>query len=140
MTLSEYKADLERETGAKLSMAAAKALFSQYKEHEAEAIAGGRDDFYVPAPVEVRESFRYDAHDPALDSTGHVYMMSPEQQEGEIDYMGLVDYDRERFGGDEHLWDDSPSDEELEAGAELIAQHSTPGAFSPWFPSDECPF
>lgn len=44
MTLKEFITDLERETGERLSGSAARALYSQYREHEAEAITGGRDD------------------------------------------------------------------------------------------------
>lgn len=44
MTLKEFRADYQRETGAVMSNAAWKVLYSQYRESEYEAIAGGRDD------------------------------------------------------------------------------------------------
>lgn len=53
MTLKEFKADYSRETGAKMSAAGWSALYSQYQEHEAEAIAGGKYEV-DPAVEEVR--------------------------------------------------------------------------------------
>jgi hypothetical protein len=107
MNLKEFKQDYEIETGAKLSADAARALFSQYQEHEAEAVAGGRDDRFVDEPV--ADHHGYDAHDPNfdLDSTGHVYMTDPAQQEAEIEYMSQLDSVRERFNGSEDF-DDCP--------------------------------
>lgn len=135
MTVKEFKADMERETGEKMSMAAARVLYSQYREHEAEAIAGGRDD--VAEAYVVPDHHGYDAHDPNfdLDSTGHVYMLPMEDQEREIEYMSTYDSVRERFAGSEDTCGDEYSEEDL---AEMKAAHeewcSTEGSFSPWYP------
>lgn len=51
MTFKEFKTDYERETGTKMIAAAWRVLYSQYREAEAEAIAGGRDDVPAPTPI-----------------------------------------------------------------------------------------
>lgn len=53
MTLNEFKTDMERESGTKMSASVAKVLHSRYREAEAEAIAGGKYDV-DPAIEEAR--------------------------------------------------------------------------------------
>jgi hypothetical protein len=56
-----------------------------------------------------------------LDSTGHVYMIDPAQQEMEIDYYARFDAQRERFSED---FCDEPTQEEMEANLAAEVQES----------------